>query len=93
MTEDLLRDIQENLRLRWEGKLPHLLERARNFASASLGRLKAPGARADIEKALREAYSAGYREGYWEGVIDVVECGARHERTTPAPMSTPPLFH
>jgi hypothetical protein len=28
-----------------------------------------------IDKALREAYIAGYREGYWEGVIDVVECG------------------
>ncbi len=92
MTEDLLHVIQENLRQRWEGKLPHILERARNFASASMGRLKAHGERADIEKALREAYSAGYREGYWEGVVDVVECGARHERAAPAP-SNPMYWH
>lgn len=79
MTEDLLHTIQEKLRLRWDGNLPRIITRARNFASASMGRLRTQGTRADVEKALCDAYSAGFREGYWDGVVDVVECGARHE--------------
>ena len=79
MTEDLLHTIQEKLRLRWDGNLPRIITRARNFASASMGKLRAQGTRADVEKALYDAYSAGFREGYWDGVVDVVECGARQE--------------
>jgi len=70
----LLHTLQASLRVRWDSKLPKLLDRARNFASAASGRLMQEGP-IKIDKALREAYIAGYREGYWEGVIDVVECG------------------
>ena len=93
MTEDLLHTIQESLRLRWEHKLPRLLERARMFASAANGRLRGQGAQADVEKALRDAFTMGYREGYWEGVIDVVECGANSDRVRPLTESQDALLN
>lgn len=75
---DPVNPLQESLRARWEGKLPLLLHRARNFASAAAGRLRS-SPHQDAEKAIREAYTAGYREGYWEGVCDTVECEAHME--------------
>lgn len=84
MTEDLLRNIQERLHRRWEALLPRIIDRARNFASAANGRLQSSTGRDTVEKALQEAYAFGYREGYWDGILDVVECAARHEHSNPS---------
>jgi hypothetical protein len=94
MSEDLLGSIQDALRARWERKLPKIIERARNFASAAVGRLGLPAdERALVEKALREAHATGYREGYWEGVIDVVECGAKHAQSASDERADAVLVH
>lgn len=74
---DWLHTLQETLSLRWNHRLPALLEKARNFA---LGHSNTKS----IEKAIQEAYSAGYREGYWEGVVDVVECSSSSEKGSSA---------
>lgn len=84
-----LQTIFATLRNRWDHKLPKLIATSRNFAVASLGRLRANAERHEVEKAIREAFSAGYREGYWEGVVDVVECGSNSEREPPSRAAYP----
>lgn len=75
MHDILLQQIQNRLLTRWDAHLPHLLARARNFALGAK--------RVDAEQAAREAYIAGYRQAYWDGVADVVAAAVQ-----PAPPPT-----
>lgn len=65
--------VQNMLKQQWELKLPLLITKARNYASAATGRLQPKDS--NTERSIQEAYLMGYREGYWEGVIDVLDCG------------------
>lgn len=80
-----LNNLHNKLRERWNAGLPDLLVRARNFASAAASRVLT-GSRADLEQSLREAYTTGYRVGYWEGVRDIVECVVTQDEVQPQPV-------
>ena len=80
MTEDLLRAIYDTLQFRWGDKLPSIRSKAHNYASNVSTPGKAEPSSTEFAKAIRDAYTAGFREGYWEGVSDLVECGIASEQ-------------
>lgn len=89
MTEKAFRAIQSTLHTRWDLKLPNILASARNVSSAALARIRQASAstrEAEIDRALRDAYSTGYRQAYWDGVMDILEAGTEVE--TPADVGT-----
>lgn len=78
MNNDLFRAIQGALNTRWNLRLSNLLAGARNVSSAGMARIRGATAStrdAEVEQALREAYTSGYRRAYWDGVVDFLEAG------------------
>lgn len=85
MTEKAFRAIQVTLHAKWDLKLQNILASARNVSSAALARIRQASAdtrESEIDRAVRDAYSTGYRQAYWDGVTDILEAGAEIE--TPA---------
>lgn len=78
MTEKMFRAIQATLQAKWNSKLSGILASARNVSSAGMARIRGASAdtkESEIERAIREAYSTGYRQAYWDGVTDLLEAG------------------
>lgn len=93
MNEKLFRSVQAALLARWDGKLAEILVCAKNFAQGAVNRYRSTpetSREAEVEKLVREAYLAGYRQAYWDGIVDFVE--ASTEVKSPAraliPMSS-----
>jgi hypothetical protein len=79
MNEKLFRTVQAALLARWDGKLAEILVCAKNFSIAGLGKFRStPEAdrEAEVERLVREAYMAGYRQAYWDGIVDFVEASS-----------------
>jgi hypothetical protein len=76
MNENLFRSVQAALLARWDGKLTEILVCAKNFALGAMGRYHSTSEanrESEVEKLVREAYLAGYRQAYWDGIVDFVE--------------------
>lgn len=65
ISERSIRNIQHALRARWDQKLTSILQRSRELAQLQTN--------LEMQKAVQEAYAMGYREGYWDGVVDIVD--------------------
>ena len=79
MNEKMFQAIQAALLASWDGKLPALLVCARNFAFGGVTRIRSVSEaerEAEIERSIREAYLAGYRRAYWDGIVDFVEAAS-----------------
>lgn len=69
MFDWFVESIQLALEARWAGRLPTILVSARNWATGALSHPK------DYETMLQQAYLAGYRQAYWDGVEDFIASG------------------
>ena len=58
MTQRLIRAIHEALTTRWFARLPGVILRAKDLVRGT---------------SPAEAYGEGYRQGYWDAVVDLAE--------------------
>lgn len=96
MNEKLFRSVQAALLARWDGKLTEILVCAKNFAIGAVNRFHTtPEAQreAEFEKLVREAYMAGYRQAYWDGIVDFVEASTEVKSPAMAPIPLSSLVH
>lgn len=76
MLDMLTQTVQAALYVRWGTRLPQILAKARGFSLVALDRIRsAPHEKqnAEVERAVREAYMAGYRQAYLDGILDLME--------------------
>lgn len=82
MTRRLIRAIQEALQHRWFARLPGILLRAQEFPEGT---------------SASEAYAEGYRQGYWDAVVDLAESDLLKdptvEKRAPIPQQWEKTFH
>lgn len=80
MFETTWHTIRRMLGARWERRLPDTLASAANVAGVSVARLQnlplGDAERVSVERLLRDAYLTGYRQAYFDGVVDLIESGA-----------------
>ncbi len=93
MNEKLFRSVQAALLARWDGKLSGILVSAKNFALGAVNRYRSlpeENREVEVEKLVREAYLAGYRQAYWDGIVDFVEVSSDAKCSTQAmtPMTS-----
>jgi len=96
MNENLFRSVQATLLARWDGKLTEILVCAKNFAQGALNRYRStPEANreAEVEKLVREAYMAGYRQAYWDGIVDFAEASVEVKNPVRGLMPMSSLVH
>lgn len=82
MTQHLIRAIQQALQSRWFARLPGILLRAKDFPDDTIA---------------GEAYAEGYRQGYWDAVVDLAESDLLKnptiEKQAPVPQQWEKTFH
>jgi len=90
MNERLFRAVQAALLARWDGKLSEILVCAKNFATGGTAKLRSTSEsirEAETEKAIRDAYMAGYRQAYWDGIVDFVEATTEAQQPVPTQIN------
>ena len=76
MLDQIVRMVQPALTERWSIRLPQILARSRSFAEGALVRVRAATStsrESEVDRVVREAYLAGYRQAYLDGILDLIE--------------------
>lgn len=83
MIEKLFESVRAALAERWNGRLPDILAKAHSLAAIAVSSIPFGGTKeaqaAAVREAVRAAYLAGYRQAYWDGIVDFVEVGLEVE--------------
>lgn len=76
MLDQLVQMVQPALSERWGSRLPQLIARSRSFSEGALVRVRSalPATKeVEVDRVVREAYMAGYRQAYLDGILDLIE--------------------